>query len=555
MPTIKQRTERYIIGKPDKIAANAVDFEFGDLINEIDNLNEVFSLQDTEGDAAEPVAKVERELKTRDGEINTLVVKMNNEIKEQLEKKHRGAILIEPDAPLFPLDDNTQIQTSLSPNIPEILNVVPTDESLKVTISVKGPNGEPVKKARVSLAGLLWVDSGFTNSRGQVKLTLLGETVDSMSSIEIKPAHTYWSFRIEQPTISEENENEIVLKKIGTEIPGDTSASEKQFVGWGQQDMGLVGQPPQSKTVRIAVIDSGIVPSHPDLSPSIGFDFGDTDKPEKTWRDDNTGHGTHVAGICSAKNNKLGILGFAPEADLVVLRIFPNALNSKLIEALQWCIDHDVDVINMSLGGKNGSEQVRQRLQACRENGILPIAAAGNNGSKVLFPAAFDEVIAVAAVGNFGSFPDDSAHRRHIGDKPIRSGDYFSPKFTCRGPEIDVCAPGVAITSCVPDNGIAAWDGTSMASPHVAGLAARLLQMRDDLHELPRTSERSQALFDSIIGTCVFLDGIPSIYQGNGMPHLPQGTGGTTGKQVSLEEVSQLIDKAITIVEEKLVNT
>ena len=207
----------------------------------------------------------------------------------------------------------------------------------------------------------------------------------------------------------------------------------------------------------------------------------------------------------------------------------------------------------MSLGGKNASQLVRQRIQACRENGALPIAAAGNSAGKVLFPAAFNEVLSVAAIGRFGTFPDDSTHHKHIGDNPVQSGNYFSPQFTCRGPEIDVCAPGVAITSCVPENGYAAWDGTSMACPHVAGLAGRLLQMRDDIGDMSRTPERSKALFKAIVESCVFLDGIPQIYQGKGMPRLPlSGSDDVIIDNSFLDKVAKLIDSAIEIVENEV---
>jgi subtilisin family serine protease len=318
----------------------------------------------------------------------------------------------------------------------------------------------------------------------------------------------------------------------------------------------LSGQSVMANPVKIAVIDSGIFASHEDLSPNDGFDFGETTEPTKNWKKDGSGHGTHVAGICAAHNNVLGILGFAPKSELVVLRVFPNASNAKLIDALDWCIDNDVDVINMSLGGKNPSQLVQQRLQACRENGILPIAAAGNNGGDVLFPAAFEEALSVAAIGSFDTFPQDSSHQRHIGENPITSGDYFSPKFTCRGPEVDVCAPGVAIVSTVPENGYAAWDGTSMASPHVAGLATRLLQIRNDIWSLPRTLERSQSLFDAILDTCEFLDGIPSIFQGKGMPRLiVESTSNTNATNIQyLDKVSELVDEAINLIETEIEN-
>ena len=552
MSTLKSKPKTYIIGKPTQIPADAVDVDFEELTIEIEKLGQVFAAQEVDGDAAKPAAEVIRKLSTKKGTLESLVVNMNDEIKNLLNERHGGAIIIEFDDPLYPLEQ----QQNDRPEIPLIQNIVPTTETetVIVKVAVKGPKGEGVNKARVTVAGLLWVDSGFTDSKGKVKLTLLGETEESISSIEIKPAHTYWSLHIDQPAIKVGEENEVVLKKIGPSVSSNGDSGEKQFVGWGQQDMRLVGQPQQLQSVRIAVIDSGISVNHPDLSPSEGFDFGETADAAESWKKDGSGHGTHVSGICAAQNNEFGILGFAPNSELIVLRVFPNASNSKLINALDWCIDNDVDVVNMSLGGKNASQLVRQRIQGCLENGILPVAAAGNNGGKVLFPAAFSEVLAVAAIGRFGTFPDDSTHHRHIGETPVQSGDYFSPQFTCRGPEVNVCAPGVAITSCVPGGGYAAWDGTSMACPHVVGLAGRLLQMRDDIRNMPKTAERSQSLLDAIIETCSFIEGIPEIYQGKGMPRLPLSTGGVITDNSALSEVAALIDSAIKIVATKLVN-
>ena len=549
---MKPRLKTYIIGKPTQIPADAVDVSFDELITEINELGQTVGELNIVGAEAEPSAQVIRQSSSKKSKQETLVVKMSDEIKDQLVKRHEQVLIIEPDEPLFPLKLE-QIDNS---EIPLIQNIVPTadTENLIVKIIVQGPNGEPVTKAHVTVSGSLWVDSGLTDSKGKIKLTLLGETEESISSIEIKPAHTYWSFRVDRPAISAGEDNKVTLKRIFSNTSDDDAPSGEQFVGWGQKAMRLIGQSNQSKPVKVAVIDSGVSASHPDLLPNGGFDFAeDSPNGTETWNKDGSGHGTHVSGVCTAQDNQFGILGFAPKAVLVVLRVFPNASNSKLIQALDWCVDNDVDVINMSLGGKSGSQLVRQHIQACRENGILPVAAAGNNGKDVLFPAAFSEVLSVAAIGQLGTFPDDSLHYAHIGKNPVLSGDYFSPKFTCRGPEVDVCAPGVAITSTVPGNSYAAWDGTSMACPHVAGYAARLLQTRGDLYDMPRSAERSQGLFEAIIKSCVFLDGIPEINQGKGMPQFGLKQFPRPADD-SLDKVAELIDKAIEIVESKLVD-
>ncbi len=557
MSTIKSRAKVYLVGKPKKLPADAVEVEIDDLKDEIEKLGSVFGIQGVDGEKLEPPARVMSTQSSNLGEHKTLVIEMTDQIKEQLIQRHGKAIIIEPDEPLIMLESASPVDSDvfLHPEIPSLLNVVATEDSLVIKICVKGTDGKPVSKAKVSIAGSIWIEKGFTNIKGKVQLELFGETIDSIRMLEIKPAHTHWSLRISEPVLEADQYNEVTLKEIDS-----IGNQETQFVGWGQQDMGLVDLPAKSNKVKIAVIDSGITQEHPDLKPINGFDFGDTDKPKESWQKDGSGHGTHVAGICAAKNNEVGILGFAPGSELNVLRVFPNASNSKLIGALDWCIDNKIDVVNMSLGGKNGSDLVRQRIQSCRENGVLLVAAAGNSGNNVLYPAAFSEVVAVSAIGRFDSFPDNSSHHAHIGGQPIQSGDYFSPGFTCRGEEIDVCAPGVAITSSVPAKGYAAWDGTSMACPHVSGFVARLLQMRNDIRQLPRNHQRSQALFDALIEHCTFLEGIPKIFQGSGFPVFAEAsvaTGSSPEKNnddISLDKVESLLEEAILLVKRRIKN-
>ena len=208
--------------------------------------------------------------------------------------------------------------------------------------------------------------------------------------------------------------------------------------------------------VRVAVIDTGIDYSHPDLAPNYygGYDFvnGDTDP-----MDDN-GHGTHVAGVIAAvDNDDIIVVGVAPDAEIYALKALNNQSNGQISDinaAIDWAIEHDMDIISMSLGGSGDFTSMRRICQKAHDEGIVLVAAAGNDhGGNVSYPAAYDSVIAVSAMEKNGSIA----------------------QFSNTGPEIELAAPGVSILSTYMDDGYASIAGTSMATPHVSGVAALLL--------------------------------------------------------------------------------
>jgi subtilisin family serine protease len=130
---------------------------------------------------------------------------------------------------------------------------------------------------------------------------------------------------------------------------------------------------------------------------------------------------------------------------------------------------------------------------------VACIAAAGNSGGPVQYPAASPHVLAVAAIGKIDEFPRDSYHCETI-NPDVDAQGYFTAKFSCYGPQVDVCAPGVAIVSSVPPNNFAAWDGTSMAAPHITGLATLMLAHHPTFQGAGRmrSEERVERLFQLI---------------------------------------------------------
>lgn len=206
--------------------------------------------------------------------------------------------------------------------------------------------------------------------------------------------------------------------------------------------------------VKVGIIDTGISNNHPDLSANVKGGVN-TINPRKSWNDDN-GHGSHVAGIVAALNNTTGVVGVGPKADLYAIKVL-NAVGSgylsDVIEGIQWAVANHMQVVNMSLGTGSDIQSFHNAVIAAKNAGVVVVAAAGNSGSSVIFPAAYPEAIAVSATDQ---------------NNVIAS-------WSSRGPEVDLAAPGVSIYSTYKGTGYATLSGTSMAAPHVAGSAALVL--------------------------------------------------------------------------------
>jgi subtilisin family serine protease len=250
--------------------------------------------------------------------------------------------------------------------------------------------------------------------------------------------------------------------------------------------------------VRVAVIDSGAAAgTHRNLT-TIRRGFDVVHESSSGWDQDTIGHGSHCAGIiCGADDEGVGIRGFAPEAEMHILKIFPGGRLSDLIGALDYCMQNDIDVVSLGLVSEQASEIVEQRLQKAASLGIACIAPAGNLSGPVLYPARSANVLAVSAIGKGGEFPSDSYHAQ----LPVGLGQpngFFFPRFSCFGPEVAVAGPGVAVVSSIPPNDFSARDGTSVAAAHIVGLAALVLAHNPDFETAfgQRNAARVGHLFD-----------------------------------------------------------
>lgn len=308
--------------------------------------------------------------------------------------------------------------------------------------------------------------------------------------------------------------------------------------------------PPQfrGQGVKIAIVDSGAATSHDDLSGlHLGIDIVNKKTAPGDWTRDIIAHGSHCAGVIAGSDGPRGVRGFAPDAEVHVCKLFPGGQISQLIDALEYCMEQQVDVVNLSLGGALPSEALEQQLLRARRQGIACIVAAGNSGNEVQYPASSPHVLAVAAIGKLGEFPPDSYHAETIGSR-IDNDGYFTARFSCYGPQIGVCAPGVAIASSVPDNNFAVWDGTSMAAPHVTGLAALVLAHHPDFKQryAARSAERVERLFQILRTSTRAIDigephrtgfGMPDVLIAMGLqPPIPRFGGALprdTGMQVA----------------------
>lgn len=268
----------------------------------------------------------------------------------------------------------------------------------------------------------------------------------------------------------------------------------------------LIGAPSvwgktKGKGIKIAVLDTGCDVDHPDLRDRIigGRNFTGDDRGNPNIYNDYNGHGTHVAGTIAASENGQGVMGVAPQADLLIVKVLDKNGSGQykwIIDGIHYAVEQRVDIISMSLGGSEDVYELHKAIQDAIKKGVLVVCAAGNEGDgrdnsdEYAYPGAYNEVISVGAVNlERQSSPFSNSHN-----------------------EIDLVAPGEQILSTYPNGTYAKLSGTSMATPHVSGALALIKNIATQYFE--RNLSETE-LYAQLIKRTVPLGNSPKL-EGNG---------------------------------------
>ena len=349
------------------------------------------------------------------------------------------------------------------------------------------------------------------------------------------------SLRQDHPDVDVAVLPETVYHAI-TEPPASAGSYEDtDLATWGLQAVGAVDSPWTGKGIRIAVLDTGFNSAHPDFAGRtvVTQSFIDGEDAE-----DGHGHGTHCVGTAAGPRTWAEGRGYgvAPEAEIFVAKVLGNdgtGSDTTILAGIDWALGQGCQVISMSLGADVRTVHPPYVAAGRRalEQGALIIAAAGNNAARsrgnpgfVGAPANSPYVMAVGAV-----------------DKHLKVADFSAQALDVDGGEVNIAGPGVAIhSSWIAPKNYNTLDGTSMATPHVAGVAALIAEA---------TGARGQELWDQLVAGVQDL-GLPKEDVGAGLTKAPKARTATSAAPSSwvvtvddrhtdrIEEVASLLRAA-----------
>ncbi|RED51875.1 S8 family peptidase [Cohnella lupini] len=261
----------------------------------------------------------------------------------------------------------------------------------------------------------------------------------------------------------------------------------------------------KGKGITVAILDTGCDITHPDLQERIigGRNFTNDDGAKIDEFKDYNGHGTHVAGTIAATQNNNGVVGVAPEVNLLIIKVLDKNGSGQyewIINGIHYAIEQKADIISMSLGGPTDLPELHEAIQKAVSRNIVVVCAAGNQGDgfdytdEFDYPGCYNEVISVGAI---------DLERR-------------SSRFTNSNNEVDLVGPGEKILSTYLNGKYATLSGTSMATPHVAGAMALVKVLANASFERNLTERE---LYAQLIKRTVPLGNSPKL-EGNGLIYL-----------------------------------
>ena len=348
-------------------------------------------------------------------------------------------------------------------------------------------------------------------SRGEQHTSVTGTTILDMDESKAERLKN----EVEGLMIVPDQPIELIRPARTAAISGSPSSDDL----WHLSSVGLsaareLGFSGAGAGVTVAVLDTGIDSTHTELSGrvvgAVTFDVDNWAVNPQNPSIDTAQHGTHVAGLICGKK-----VGIAPKAQVWNGVMIPKGFGnlSDFVLAMEWAASQgEISVVNMSAGIRGFVEGMEDVIEDLLAVGVLPIIATGNEGrGRTRSPGNYNPVLSVGASDINGGIASFSSSGTHI----VNNNMYNVP---------DLVAPGKDITSCVPGGGFETWDGTSMATPVVSGIAALIIEQNPDILALE--------LMDTLLDTCKDL-GKPSSRQGEGLVQVTAAVGNVVAGVVS----------------------
>ena len=300
---------------------------------------------------------------------------------------------------------------------------------------------------------------------------------------------------------------DVIPHSLPTGTSKNRFQEQETEVPWGVAKVNAPDAWPsnQGTGIKVAVIDTGIDKDHPDLMPNLKGGYNAFEQNDN-WEDDHS-HGTHVAGTIGAVLNNAQVVGVAPNVELYAVKVLNKDGGGDLfsiMRGMQWVAQNGMHIGNMSLGSPQENMLFKFAVDQAANAGVIIIAAAGNDGKAVNWPAAYPNTIAVSAM-----CPDTAVNN----EKLCTDGGKKIANFSSRGPEIEFITPGVLVPSTIIGGEVQAYSGTSMACPHLAGLAALAMA---------RGAQGIDGVRKMLKSVAVSIPGLSASEQGAGMPNANQ---------------------------------